>query len=49
MAKRISLFIVGIVLLLWTIFPDPLIGPIDDVITGISGAAIILGTIKSSF
>ena len=48
MAKRVTLFIVGIVLLIWTVIPDPVIGPIDDIITGITGAGILLSTIKKA-
>ena len=48
-AKRITLGIVGIVLLGWCFLPDPLPILIDDVITGIGGAASILTLIVSFF
>ncbi len=49
MKKRIALGIVGIVLALWAILPDPIPVAIDDVIAGIGSAASVLALIVSVF
>lgn len=47
MSKRITLGIVGVVGLLWAVFPDPMPTFIDDIIIGLGGAAALLKLIVS--
>ena len=47
MAKKITLGIVGIVLLAYVILPDPFWVFWDDAIAGVAGAAALLPLIKT--
>ena len=47
MKTKVTLAIVAAVLILWVIFPDPVVLVIDDIVAGIAAAATLLALIVS--